>query len=327
MRNILLIFLSVCVACAIAAGLTDAERNYRRALYLEERGDSDSALILLRQAADSAYPPAQNYLGYKYMTGADGIEVNADTALALIEKAAMSGDAGACNNLGFILSNGMAGVENDYAKARYWLEKGAAHGHAAASAGLARLLLEGKGGMRDTLRAESLLASAASRGLADAGRMLYSIISPRLDTLSGKELTDSALYYHHRKIWPVAAPLLQRASDGGDAYAMAIAAVCHSQGVAGFDYDYDAALSLFMQAAILGDPSARYIVAETLDVTPDAFSAIQVPECYENRFRGEMNTFRLPADDWRRLSADDWRQAAAFDGVTDSRTALQRLYP
>lgn len=275
----------------------DAKELYRAALRLEQ-SHPDSALQLLRQSAVKGFPQAQNYLGYHLLTMPGAA---ADSGLMWIERAAEAGDPGAWNNLGFLLSTGYAGVCRDTAKATYWFERSAEAGHAAGSAQLAYLLLR-SATPSDSLRARRLLAYASSRGLEDAGQHLLSLESARLDTLRGTALLDTALSYYNRHITPVAAYLLRRSALEDNPLATAITAFCTSVGAPGFDYDYNEALRLYMKAALLGDPSAQFIVAETLEITPDAFESVADPSI-------------------------DWRARAAEAGITDSREAFSRLRP
>lgn len=266
--------------------------------------DTAKALALLRTAADSAYAPAMNYLGYAYAVPLLGLTQDPDSALMWIERAAMSPrpDPKAFNNLGMLLLTGQHGVRRDYAKARYWLARGSEMHVPTATASLAKIYLEGLGTKPDTAQAVTLLRRAAAQGLTDAGMQLADLVLPPADTLPPADMLDLALTYYHDRIWPVAIPLLRRAAKAQEPLALAILAQCHAEGL-GVPYDHAKALDLYIQAAALGEPHAGYILAETLQTFPDMAGT-------------------CPALDPETL----YRQAAEA-GVTDAAEALAPLRP
>lgn len=329
MKKLLLTICVLIAVCAMHAPLsadTPRQQSLRR---LEERADSgdpralfwlssmyergiegyprDSlrALALLRAAADSAYAPAMNYLGYAYAVPLLGVRQDPDSALMWIERAAMSPepDPKAFNNLGMLLLTGRHGVRRDYGKARYWLEKGSELDLPTASASLARMYLEGLGMQPDTVQALRLLRRAAAKGLDDAARELASLVLPATDTLSSSARLDLALPYYHDRIWPVAIPLIQSAADCGEPLAIAIMAQCYAEGT-GVPYDYTRAIDLYAKAAAMGEPHAQFIMAETLQSFPDLLD--QYPTLQD---------------------APSLYEAAARAGVTDATEAIAPLRP
>ena len=67
-------------------------------------------------------------------------------------------------------------------------------------------------------------------------------------------------------------------------------------------------MHLFWHAALLGDPSARYIVGETLQQFPDAFA--DEHSC-----------------DPQQRTAEEWLENASAAGIPDARSAFRRLSP
>lgn len=265
--------------------------------------DLPLALHLLRSAAEQDYAPACNYLGYSFLSGKLGLEQNPDSALYWIERGASlpQPDPKAWSNLGILLMSGSGGVKQDYTKAAYWLDKAASAGVPAAQESLGWLYLEGKGVPTDTIKAEQLLTQAASSGLISAGQQLWILMRDKAETLTPSDAAALGAEYLSKDIYPVALPLLQQASDAGDSYATAILAQCYAT-ARGVKYDYSKAIALFLDAAHNGDPSAQYVIAETLESFPDLSGT----------------------DD---VTAEEWRARAASAGITDSTMAIRRLTP
>lgn len=270
--------------------------------------DSATALSLLRRSADAGYSPAMNYLGYAYATSLLGLEHNPDSALIWIERAAMSPqpDPKAFNNLGMMLLTGTNGIKKDYGKARYWLEKGDERNLPSASSMLARIYLEGLGVQPDTTLAVTLLRKAATAGLQDATYKLAEIVLPTTDSLTVDETIELGLSYYHDRIMPVAIPLIKRAADANDSFAIAVLAQCTAEG-RGVKYDFNDAVELYARAAALGEPHAQFILAETLQEFPDLLDA-------------------LPDFDFD-FDIQDLYEAAAEKGITDASSAIMPLRP
>ena len=92
------------------------------------------------------------------------------------------------------------------------------------------------------------------------------------------------------------------------ARAYALLGHAYSRGL-GVGYDHAKANEYFARAAQLGDPSAQFILAETLEIFPDALRTL-LPD--------------LDADD-ATMTPESLRAAAARAGVTDAAAATRRL--
>ncbi len=276
--------------------------------------DSARSTALYRLSAQSGYAPAQNYLGFRYFNG-EGVRENVDSALFWLAKAAGQGDAKAANNLGFLLANSDR-VTRDYPQAMRWLGKAADAGVATAESLLADLYRQGLGTAPDTVAAEALYNKAILHGLRDAELKLLAMKGHAWERLP----TDSALslgQYHYSHGAPlIAVTLFETAAKGNvgtclwhvaeptEAHAKALALLgdAYSRGV-GVAYDHDKSVDYYLQAARLGDPSAQFVIAELLDIFPDALT-------------------ELPPEE---QTAAYWYERAAAQGVGDAETATLRL--
>jgi len=322
MRRLLYLLPLLC-GLAIASGTTGSTSYQRlieavdsgnaaamyRLSYMLETGyggvtpDSARADSLLRAAARKGYAQACNMLGYRYYN------VSPDSMLYWLQRAAEATppDPKAFNNLGWLLSTGSAGVQRDIKKAIYWYERGVADSVPAAMSSMATLLLEGREIPTDTIRAERLLYAAARRGFSPAAQHLYLLRKPAFDTMPAPQLAAEAERYFRDGIFQVSAPLLMQASSPSMPRVLALLAQSYAHGW-GVPYDYDHAMHLFWHAALAGDPSAAYIVGETMQQFPDTFTTEGTPDPHDR-------------------TADDWLRQAAAAGIPDAHAAISALTP
>lgn len=249
-----------------------AEVLYRKAYAIEigndsTPGDVQKAIPLYIRSAEAGYAPAQSYLGFCYYNG-NGTDRQPHLGISWIEKAAMQGDIKACNNLGWLLANGEE-VVRDYPKAAYWFEKAANAGLPMAQSQLADLYREGKGVEPDSLVARNLYIAAIAGGLADAERKLLAMDYHRYLTLSADSAASEGIDFYKRRAYSISATLFEIAVEKGSAPAKFWLAESYAHG-RGVKYDFDKALNWYYQAACDGIASAQYIVAETLEMFPDA---------------------------------------------------------
>lgn len=253
----------------------DAAALYKLAMIYDMGYDSvavDSArsTALYRQAALLGYAPAQSFLGYRYFKG-EYVAKDIDSALYWIAKAAGNGDARAANNLGYLLSEGSV-VAQDYEKAVHWLTIAADAGLPTGESLLADLYRRGLGTVPDTAKAVSLYTRAIEGGLQDAEMKLLSMMGRKWESLPADSMVRFGRYYYTRRAPSVGVTLFEYASRQGnaDAFALLGDAYSRAQGVA---YDHDKSIACFLEAALRGNPSAQFVIAELLDIFPDALSA------------------------------------------------------
>lgn len=276
----------------------EAEAMFHLAMLYDTGYDTipaDSLLSsdLLHRSAEAGYLPAMNMLGYRLSNSALASERR--EGLGWLEKAAVLGDAKAASNIGWILLHS-EGVEPDYEKAFFWLQKAAGSNLPVAQSLLGDMYRYGRGVPPDSLRADSLYAEAFERGLRDAGYRLADLRNGHSKTVSAEDAVEEGLYFYNRGIPSVGVKLFRQAADEGNARAMALLGDAYTRAI-GVEYNHELSLKYYYEAAQAGNPSAMFIVAEVLDIFPDAF-----PE-----------------------TADYWYQKAAESGVTDAEIAMKKL--
>lgn len=305
MRKAVLILLAVMVATMFAATPEgrrafrqfeqraengDAEAQYRLATVLETGWDSvpaDSvrALELMRRSAQAGFPPAMNYLGYLYGKGykvgnRELIPIDRDSSVMWLRRSADAGDPRAVSNLAYLLLNDtvsgrtpeerLAADSTAYA----YLVKGANAQIPTAFSMLGDMYRDGRWVKRDTLKGAANYEAALERGLGDAEARLIALMGHRWQRLPQDSAFNLGLRYYTGYAPGAGVLLLERAAEipdtiGIGARAMALLGDAYSRGV-GVKYSHDKSLAYFARAALAGNPSAMYILAETLEVFPDA---------------------------------------------------------
>lgn len=254
--------------------------------------------------------------GYTLYLGDSTVKANPDSAIRLLAEAAELGHPKAANNLAFIYLH-RDSLRPDTLAALPLLERAARAGLPTAMSQLADICAA----RRDTLSADSLYLLAASRGLRDADVRLTAMLAPKWQALSADSLLSLGRKYYGAGAPFAAVNALSMAIRGyedleedvladsvpPEATALAILGDAFATG-RGVSYDYMASLRSFYRAALLGDPSAQFILGETLDLTPDALDALGVDS-------------QSPDADSAR-----WYLLAARKGVTDARIARRRLF-
>lgn len=263
-----------------AAMSGDSAAQYRYALALE-RGlpglpiDSIAADSLIERSAKAGYNPALNLLGFKYYRG-EGRRRDVSLALDLIERAALNGDGKAANNLGWLLLQG-EGVEHNPQKAVYWFESADKSGVPAASVQLADLLAAGEGVPRDSVRAVALYEKGIRGGVADAELKLLRLLRPDKLTSDAAAMTTAAEHYLDIGAPFVAYQYLLNAEQREDVPAGALRLLADMYALGrGAPYNHAESMKLYLRAARLGDPEARNVLAETLEIFPDALDDPQL---------------------------------------------------
>lgn len=356
MRKTVLILLGVMVATMFAATPEgrrafrqfeqraengDAEAQYRLATVLETGWDSvpaDSvrALSLMQRSARNGFPPAMNYLGYLYGKGykvgnRELIPIDRDSSLMWLRRSADAGDPRAVSNLAYLLLNDTVSrlrpAERFQADsiAYVYLQKGASAQIPTAFSMLGDMYRDGRWVKRDTLKAAANYEAALERGLGDAEARLIALMGHRWQQLSLDSAFNLGLRYYTGYAPGAGVLLLERAAEipdtiGIGARAMALLGDAYSRGV-GVKYSHDKSLEYFARAALAGNPSAMYILAETLEVFPDALQDLpsDLQNCRAASPDREAAISRL--SDPARL-----RQQAERSGIRTSTDAHRALF-
>ncbi|MDE5882860.1 MAG: sel1 repeat family protein [Muribaculaceae bacterium] len=310
--------------------------------------DSVRSTLLYRLSAEAGYAPAQNYLGFRYFNG-EAVRQDVDSALYWMAKAAGNGDAKAANNLGYLLANSEK-VTRDYPQAIYWLTKAADAGLPAGMSQLADLYRMGQGCTPDTARAEALYTRAIQAGLHDAELKLLAMKGNQWLTLSPDSALTLGKYHYSHGAPVIAVTLFENVASYKDnknsvAYnaatkALALLGDAYSRGL-GVEYDHDRSVALFYEAALRGDPSAEFVIAELLDIFPDALDAITPIQDINLNHASSNPPQTIPhpnpsniastssnnsdIDPSQLTNAAYWYERAAAQGITDAATATTRL--
>lgn len=281
----------------------DPEAQYRLSVILE-RGidtipaDSARSLSLLRRSAAAGYAPALNYLGYLfrsgYIAGSDTLlRADADSVFHYIRIAADKGDPKAASNLAYLLlypsslkdssfmdKSGIAlfpcsDVERRNLAVQY-LRKAAAARLPQAMTMLADIYV---GSKNDSLKAVDLYEQAVAEGFRDAEIKLLNHIGPSIKYLDDATSLSEAQRYWRIGAYAIAVEFLRNiGSDSAQApRAFSLLGHAYSRGF-GVQYDHAEANRYFARAAILGDPAASFIIAETLEIFPDALASLLPPD-------------------------------------------------
>lgn len=228
--------------------------------------DTAKSTALYLKSARLGYAPAQNFIGFRYYLG-EGLTQNIDSAIYWIRQAADSGDITAASNLGY-------------------------------------LYLDSPVMSHDTVEAVKWLYIATSGGVKGAEEKLIEI-----EEENWKELPADSAFKEGAAFYLGMAPhagvtLLQVAAEKGHPQAMALLGDAFSK-ERGIPYNHKLATQQFYEAAKKENPSAQFIIAELLDIFPDALDNL-APDIEK--------------------SAEYWYEKAKLQGVTDSESAYRLLY-
>lgn len=272
------------------------------------KADSQKASVYYKLAAEKGNIEAQNYLGFRYYNG-EGIRQDADSAIYWIRKAAEKGDIKAAGNMGYLLSQA-PDITHDYDEAFRWLKTATEAGLPTAMTQLAELYRRGLGCSPDTLNAIRLYEKAISMRQRDGELRLLAMMGPKWKTLPADSAFILGLKYYREGAPIAAVELLENAASQGIIRAKALLGDAYSKGN-GVAYDHDKSILLFYEAALEGDPSSQFILAELLEFFPDSFK--------------ELN-LELPTDQPFIDEPSYWYEKAFLQGVTDAEEAFNRLF-
>lgn len=137
----------------------------------ETEETQESFVDRLSKKAEAGDLKTQKALGYMYLYGKKGVEVDYDKAFKYYQMAAAQNDPIALNNLGSLYFNGI-GVPVNYQKAIELFEKAAAVGNSEAALNLGFIYLSGRNASSNAPHAVQLFKQAAEAGSPIAKYML-----------------------------------------------------------------------------------------------------------------------------------------------------------
>lgn len=237
--------------------------------------DSTISTALYLESARKGYPPAMNFIGFRYFNG-DGVSKDIDSALFWIRKAADLGNITAAANLGYLLSESSE-IPHDREEAIKWL------------------------------------TIASEAGVRDAQIHLATILKDEWQNLSSDSALSLGGKYYVGNAPILGFKLIEIASKNGDPKALALLGDAYSKG-RGTTYDHNKSIDYFLKAAEGGNPSAQFILAELLEIFPDAIQSQSV----DSTLHAESVTMIH--------DPHYWYEKADSAGVVDSEVAYRLLY-
>ena len=206
-------------------------------------GSAPTSLADIIPAADRGDPAAQNALGLKYASGADGLPRDETKAVEWYRKAALQGYPAAQTNLGDMYLFGRGGLDKNPLEALSWYLKAAQQQWPDAQYRLAYMYEVGLGTSKDPQHAVELYRNAANAGYPDAENVLGVLYATGADGLT-KDDQQAVDWYH-------------KAADQGFAKAEKNLGDMYYFG-RGVDRDYEQALGWYKKAADQQFAEAQY---------------------------------------------------------------------
>ncbi|HHT08532.1 MAG TPA: sel1 repeat family protein [Clostridiales bacterium] len=200
--------------------------------------DEEQALAWLQKAAHQNYDKAVFWMGRVHFYGWLGFDFDVKTAREYYEKAAELGNVEASIQLGFMYETGQS-VERNYDKAREYYEKAAAT-HPKALSHLGFMHMNGWGVPQDDEKAVALLQEAV-----DKGSVTY------LEHLGWYYEKGVVVQQDYQK----AIELYQKGVESGLGYYHTLLGRLHRDG-RGFEQSYEKAMEEFQLGALANDPEA-----------------------------------------------------------------------
>jgi len=222
------------------------EESVRLARLKGESRDMETAVELMKKAAEGGHSDAQCNLGYLYLTGDTAIAQDPEEGVRWLKTAAERGNLQAQYNLGQVYGGGL-GVEADAAVALAYLTKAANAGHPDALYDMGVYHYNGIGGVeKDEKAAFIFFENAASTGHGEACFSMGLCLS--LGQGTEKDENRAVACY-------------KKAAEAGNANGMFNLGLYAFYGQGGFEKDLDYAEELFKKAAELGHEKAAHAAA------------------------------------------------------------------
>ena len=251
------------------------------------------------------------------------IPQNPDSAQYWLHRAATAGDPKAAHNLAYLLLNPPAFSSGERAKpdslAVIYLTQAAEAGLPQSQTLLADLCVQGRGVAPDTIRAIHLYESAIAAGFPDAELRLLNTIGPRITHFPPEEALSEALRYWNMGAPAIATTILLPLTEASTSFTTtetptlariyALLGHAYSRG-RGVPYDHHTPIASSARAAPVPIPSARFILAETLEIFPDALTTL-LPD--------------LTPQQTETLTPDHLRAKAVLAGITTAEAATAAI--
>lgn len=273
--------------------------------------DLRQALRKLVEQADSGVPKAMFELARLHDSGYDSISVDSARSTALYLLAAQKGYAPAANYIGFRYYKGEI-VSKDLDSAVYWISQAAENGDITAASNLGYLMLDAPDFPHDEEKALFWLQKAAEAGIEEPQLRIVELRSQEWEHLP----PDSALrlgeeyYLGYAPI--MGTSLLEIAAKSNLPKALALLGDAYSKG-RGVVYDHFKSIEYFFQAAVDGEPASQFVIAELLEIFPDALENVPLKK---EQSEETPDFFYDP---------NYWYEKAAEAGITDSESAFSHL--
>lgn len=246
---ILMLFFSIDASAQnIVQGTSSNEKDTTHDTFTKQAGETIEDLMARAKAGDEN---ALLDLGYMYLYGTNGVNIDYKAALSYYQQAAELGSATAYNNLGSLYFNGI-GTEADYKKAISYFDKAAQAGSSDAAVNLAIIYLRDvdKSDIPSTFKkVKDLLLMAQEKNLT-------------AKFLSGYAYKNGILFNKDMK---KAFLLIKGAADEGYDEAQYILSEFYINGIA-TSKNYARAVEYLQKAAKQGHPLATMQLADVLSL-------------------------------------------------------------
>ncbi|MBO5038881.1 MAG: sel1 repeat family protein [Alphaproteobacteria bacterium] len=247
---VLMLFFSIDASAQnIVQGTSDTAKNVTHdTLAKQQTGETVEDLMTRAKAGDE---DALLDLGYMFLYGANGVNIDYKAALSYYQQAAELGNATAYNNLGSLYFNGI-GTEADYKKAISYFEKAAQAGSSDAAVNLAIIYLRDvdKNNIPSTFKkVKDLLLMAQEKNLT-------------AKYLSGYAYKNGILFNKDMK---KAFSFIKQAADEGYDEAQYVLSEFYINGTA-TSKNYARAVEYLQKAAKQGHPPATMQLADILSL-------------------------------------------------------------
>ena len=148
-----------------------SKKKESKKVYARPDEKKESFVQRITRQAEEGDVNAQLTLGYMYLYGEEGVEIDYNKAFRYYSMAAAQNDSVAVNNLGSLYYSGI-GTEKDYLKAATLFDRAAKLGNVEASVNLAFIYLSGSSVGKNSRAAMELFKKAAEKGNPTAEFML-----------------------------------------------------------------------------------------------------------------------------------------------------------